>query len=216
MKSFSSDSGLSVFALIPSIGVILFFLFFIYAASLYPGGTQFDKSTQGFDWVNNYWCELATEEAINGQPNAAMPYAVTGMLFLGVGISVFCYLMPVWCESQRPERILLRLGGIITAAFAALLFTEYHHEMLLGFSIFTLLTMVLTLMILFNNSCFWQFIVGLAGLVCVQINNYIYYTRSGIEYLPLLQKLTIAFVLLWVIALNIWFVFYAKRPISSD
>jgi hypothetical protein len=81
MKSFSSDSGLSVFALIPSIGVILFFLFFIYAASLYPGGTQFDKSTQGFDWVNNYWCELATEEAINGQPNAAMPYAVTACFF---------------------------------------------------------------------------------------------------------------------------------------
>jgi hypothetical protein len=45
----------------------------------------------------------------------------------------------------------------------------------------------------------------IGGVVCVLlliINNYIYFSRNFVEVLPLLQKITFAIVLIWIIGLN--------------
>jgi hypothetical protein len=65
--------------LTPILGTLLFVVLYLVASSLYPGGSQVDKGSIGFSWTNNYWCNLLSGNAINGQPNPAKPYAISGM-----------------------------------------------------------------------------------------------------------------------------------------
>ena len=43
----------TLLAYLPIIGILLFWVLFIYAATLYPGGSQADSNSVGYDWVNN-------------------------------------------------------------------------------------------------------------------------------------------------------------------
>src|SRR3954449_6164304 len=66
-----------LWTLLPLFGIILFLLLYFIATLYYPGGAQFDKTTKGFSWTQNYWCNLLNENAINGLPNPARPIAIT-------------------------------------------------------------------------------------------------------------------------------------------
>ncbi|MGB5430515.1 MAG: hypothetical protein WBM94_12640, partial [Eudoraea sp.] len=61
--------------LLPTVGILIFIGLYIYAASLYPGGSQLDSNSLGFDWMNNYWCNLMNENGMNGLENPARPFA---------------------------------------------------------------------------------------------------------------------------------------------
>src|SRR5829696_8591889 len=75
----------------PLAGIMLFVILYIFAAILYPGGSQADKRSIGFSWLNNYWCNLVNEKAINGQVNIAQPLAIFAMFILGLSLAVFWY-----------------------------------------------------------------------------------------------------------------------------
>jgi ABC-type uncharacterized transport system permease subunit len=55
----------------------------------YPGGSQFDKNAIGFDWANNYLCNLFNEKAVNGASNPARFWAISGMFLLCTSIALF-------------------------------------------------------------------------------------------------------------------------------
>lgn len=61
---------------IPFLGIILFSILYYYSSTLYPGGSQADINTIGFDWVNNYWCNLMNEKGMNGELNQARSFAI--------------------------------------------------------------------------------------------------------------------------------------------
>jgi hypothetical protein len=191
--------------LLPSAGITLFFLLFACSAFLYPGGSQADKQTKGFSWQHNYWCELMNSHSMNGLPNPAQPFAVTGIVCLAVGLSAFFITLPDYCKTAVEERIVLKLCGIVATSCAALLFTRFHDIMLAGFSILTFLTLLTGLVILWNNNHKKFFATGAGLLLLIQLNNAMYYTRYRVEHLPWIQKITIILTLLWILAMNLWF-----------
>jgi hypothetical protein len=79
------DMGL----LAPLFGTIVFVCLYLLAAAYYPGGSQADPNAKGFSWLNNYWCNLLNENAMNGQHNSARPMAVTAMAVLGLTLAGF-------------------------------------------------------------------------------------------------------------------------------
>lgn len=54
----------SKWLLFPPTGILIFFMLYVVAALLYPGGSQADKASTGFSWMNNYWCNLLNEKAM--------------------------------------------------------------------------------------------------------------------------------------------------------
>ena len=74
---------------IVSLCILLFILLFIYAASLYPGGSQFDSNAAGFSWKHNYWCNLMNDIAENGMQNPARYYAISANAILCIGCMLF-------------------------------------------------------------------------------------------------------------------------------
>jgi hypothetical protein len=77
--------------LLPIIGCVLFIILYVVAGLLYPGGSGTDKTSVGYNWTKNYWCNLLNNTAINGQINIAKPVAMTAMVILCISLSFFGY-----------------------------------------------------------------------------------------------------------------------------
>ena len=73
-------------ALVSATGVVAFTTLTVYAAHIYPGGTQFDPGTRGFSWGANYFCDLFRARGVNGAPYDGAPFAQVGALAITVAV----------------------------------------------------------------------------------------------------------------------------------
>ena len=188
--------------LIPVIGIVIFVGLYIFSSTLYPGGSQANLNSEGFDWVNNYWCNLMNEKGMNGQPNPAKPYSIIAMIILCLSLMFFfIQFAQIYSKSKIWKRI-IKTSGIISMSFAILIFTKYHDLMTTLSSIFGLFVVIGIIREVYKSKLSTYKITGVICILILGLNNYIYYTQQFIEVLPLLQKITFAIVLLWIIGLN--------------
>lgn len=139
---------------------------------------------------------------MNGQMNSARPYAITAMIILCASLALFFIQFAENFAKNRFWKFTIKIFGVISMTFAVLIFTKYHDLM-------TTLSSVSGVFVVFG--IIWEVyksnlsLFKIGGIVCVLllgVNNYIYYSGNGIEYLPLIQKITFAVVLIWIIGLN--------------
>ena len=76
-------------------GVLGFLLLTGVSALRYPGGTQADRSSEGYAFFGNYWCDLYRSQALNGEDHAVgAQLAQVGAL--AVVLAIFAGL---WCAT---------------------------------------------------------------------------------------------------------------------
>lgn len=185
--------------MLPVGGTILFAALYFLAACFYPGGSQADANTRGFSWVNNYWCNLLNEKAINGQPNSARPVALLAMIVLSVALSAFWLLFAANSRIGKMLRYIIGVSGVLSMVIGFFLFTATDHDMVTNLaSAFGLVAVIGTLAGLYTMKCRGLFVYGLINLVLVAANNYVYYNKELLLYLPVVQKITFAAFLIWV------------------
>ena len=188
-------------------GIVLFVILYVVAAALYPGGSQFDRQAEGFSWTNNYWCTLLDKQAINGQYNTARPYATTAMIVLCLSLQIFWFLIPVYLETGKTLKWIIRVSGILAMTIGFLLITNLNHDTITNLaSLFGLVATTGTFIGLYKAKWYGLFVFGMVNLLLVALNNYFYYTPGAIRYLPVVQKITFAAFLVWVcsIAINMY------------
>lgn len=200
--------------LFPIIGIILFFALYVYASSLYPGGSQWDEEATGFDWEHNYWCNLLNEYAINGQYNPARRTAIGALFILCISLGVFFLNFGRTYVSFGKWKKLIPTAGILSMMFASLVFTKYHDLMTTLSSVFGFIAVLGIIIETYRSHNQLLKIWGVIAIFLLGLNNYIYYTENFIETLPVLQKLTFLIVLLWVIVCSV--MLYKKAKILSD
>jgi len=187
---------------IPVIGILIFMILYIYSSKLYPGGSQADLNSEGFDWFNNYWCNLTNEKGMNGQQNPARPFAISAMIILCTSLMIFfIQFANVYAENYFWKQI-IKLGGILSMLFAILIFTKHHDLMTIISSFFGLFVVVGIIKEIYRSQLSNYKISGVICLFLLGLNNYIYYSGQFIEWLPLLQKITFGVVLIWIIGLS--------------
>lgn len=194
----------NILVLIPFLGTILFVLLYVVAALLYPGGSQVDEKAIGFSWINNYWCNLINERAINGEPNPAKPLAMAGMIVLCVSLAFFWILFPNHINLQTKLKRVIQITGLLAAVIAFLLFTNMDHDLITYLaSGFGLIATVGTFIGLYKQRWFGLFLFGLMNMLLVGLNNYVYYTKGLIIYLPVIQKISFATFLIWICCIDV-------------
>lgn len=201
--------------LTPIFGTLLFVILYFIATLFYPGGSQVDKNSVGFSWLNNYWCNLLNEQAINGQYNPAKPIAITAMFILCLTLILFWFLFPTYVMVSRKLAIAIKVFGSSAMAIGFLLFTNINHDLITNLaSCFGVITTIGVLIALYKIK--WQllFVFGLLNLSLVGINNYVYYTKGLIVYLPVVQKITFALFLAWICSIDI-ILFYKQRNTAN-
>jgi hypothetical protein len=188
----------SVLLLLPPFGSLLFVLLYVIATLYYPGGSLFDKSAKGFQWTQNYWCNLLNEEALNGMPNTARPFALGAMFVLAVSLVFFWYLFPLHVGLTKPRRLVIQLSGLMAMVIGVFVFTGFHDVVINVAGCFGLIAFGGTFAGLYHLR--WQklFWTGLFIPVLIGLNNFLYYHIALQHYLPLVQKLTFLYVLTWV------------------
>lgn len=179
-------------------GIPLFVVLYICASFYYPGGSQADSQSKGFSWINNYWCNLLNDTAINGQANDAKPLAITAMAVLCVSLAAFWYFFP---KISLQTKLLIRITqftGVAAMVTALLLNSSLDHDLITNLaSMFGLVAVVGTLIGLRRLKWYPLFWFGVVNVLLVLLNNYLYYSPELILYLPLVQKISFAAFLVW-------------------
>ncbi len=209
-----SDKTNNILVLTPIFGTLIFVVLYVIATLLYPGGSQVNKNSVGFSWTNNYWCNLLNENAINGQPNPAKPVAMTGMFVLCLTLTFFWFLFPKHIHLNKKLKLVIQISGTLAMTIAFFLFTNSNHDLVTNLaSMFGLIATVGTFVGLYKTKWFGLFAFGLFNILLVGLNNYVYYTKGLIVYLPVIQKITFAAFLIWIccIDLNLYYGQTAKK-----
>ncbi len=181
-------------------GILLFLLFYVIAAALYPGGNAFNTTATGFSWRYNYWCNLLNETAINGSPNPGARFAQAGMFVLSLSLSLFFISAPSRLQLKDGLKQLIRLTGIAAMVTALLLGSSLPHDWITNLaSGLGLIAMGGLLVGIYRNRLWLFFWWALFNLVLVAVNNWLYLDPDLILYLPVVQKISFASFLLWML-----------------
>lgn len=196
----------NIWILTPLIGSFLFVILYVIAAILYPGGSGADKTAIGYSWTDNYWCNLLSEKAINGQTNTARPVAVTAMFILGLSLSSFWILFPALTQLKKDHQLFIQVAGTVCMLTSSLLLTRIDHDLAVNTSsAFGLVAMIGTLIALYQLKWKWLFAMGLFDLLLAALNNYLYHSNE-MMYLPVVQKFSFLSFLIWFsfISINLY------------
>ena len=195
-----------IWILTPFVGSILFVILYVIAAFLYPGGSGADKTAISYSWTDNYWCNLLSEKAINGQTNTARPVAVTAMFILCLSLASFWILFPALVQLKKNHTLLIQLSGTACMLTSFLLLTGIDHDLAINTSsAFGLIALLGTLVALYQLKWKWLFVIGLFDLFLVALNNYLYHSNE-MMYLPVVQKISFLSFLIWFsfISINLY------------
>ena len=188
---------------LPTIGIIIFICIYIYASNLYPGGSQADINSMGFDWSNNYWCNLMRENGLNGVKNDARPIALIGIILLCGSMIVFFFQFANHFERNLNWRMAIKISGILAMLSASFIFTEYHDIMTTILSICGIVVIIGMIRALYLNQSILLMVMGILCMIIVGLNNFFYYSEDLIQYSPVVQKCAFVLILSWTIILNI-------------
>ena len=203
MANLKQHRALVFWKLIPVFGSALFLLLYLVATLYYPGGTYLNKSSQGFSWTQNYWCNLLSEYAINGQRNPARPIAFIAMVVLCLTISFFWYEFPKWAGLAVRRRLIVQASGFVSMAISVLIFTNLHDSIVNVAGAFGLIALAGTLIGLRKLGWTSLFYMGLLAVVLIGLNNLLYYQKDPMHYLAVVQKITFLYFLVWICLIDL-------------
>lgn len=183
------------------IGLAVSMTFLLISTYYYPGGSQQDKNSLGFDWANNYLCNLFNEKAVNGAYNPARFLAIGGMFFLCISVALFFVRFSKKIPTKKEANI-IQYSGIGAMSCAFLLVTPYHDLMTIFASTFGLLTIFYITVFTFKSKLTFFKYLSVVCLVILYLNNYIYYTQNGLRWLPILQKVSLLSIIIWLLGLE--------------
>jgi hypothetical protein len=183
---------------IPLAGMAVFIVLYFVAAHAYPGGSQANPYREGFDWLNNYWCDLIARSGKNGQSNPARPVALTAMIVLFSSLSVFWFILPGFFRESRFSRLLIGYTGVVSMLVLVFVFTEHHDAVILTGGTISAVPFAGTLRELYINRWRFLFLFGCFCLAIILLNFYIYLSGWLLSLLPLIQKITMVFFIGWI------------------
>ena len=189
--------------LLPTVGILIFIGLYIYAANLYSGGSQLDSNSLGFDWMNNYWCNLMNENGMNGLENPARPFAILALIILCSSLALFFLQFAKYFMEKGIWKSIIQILGTLSMISSVLIFTKYHDIMTTISSILGVLVVVGIIRAIYKSNLTVFKISGMVCIILLGINNLIYYSGNYVEYLPLIQKITFGMVLIWIVGLNL-------------
>ncbi len=196
------------------VGILAAFFFLFLATVYYPGGSLQDAKASGFDWQHNYLSHLFPAKAVNDAENAARPWAVAGMLLL-MGSFALCFHRFAKKIPQKGAAKVVRYAGVGAMLFMCAAVTPYHDALLPLAIALMLLTMFYVTVFLFRSDL--HVLKALSAICMLMIYGFIYLhsTRSLLEILPVVQKVSLGLITSWVLALEYFTTGADFQPVAA-
>lgn len=182
-------------------GIVIALVFLFISIGLYPGGSQHDEMTVGFDWRHNYLSNLLNPIAVNGADNPARTWAVCGVLFLCASAALVFVRLSAKIPHKSSANI-IRYAGV-GAMLTALLAATPLHDLAMSISgTLLMLTLFYATVFIFKTKRYWLKALSVAYLVTLYSTAIIYFTQTGLAYLPVVQKLNLFVAIAWLLGLE--------------
>lgn len=191
----------STFKNLPVYLTTLFFVLYIFATFMYPGGHHLDNGFEGFSWIHNYWCDLTSDIAQNGQVNSAKPIAILALFIAALSLGITWSILPTVLGHSR-DIALAKWLGILAVICGATVFTPLHEFAIYFGGAFAGIGIAIVIRQLYLQQRFRLFYFGVCTLISMLANISIYTTKFCINALPLLQKFTFALVFIWFLLIT--------------
>lgn len=196
-----SNKKLAIY--LPVIGIGLYFILFVYSASKYPGGSRINPEFIGFDWTHNYWCDLMAKQSYNGIKNAARPSAIAAWII--VCLSILCIFLKAVNQFYPTGKwnTIFKITSILSAFIGILSFTDYH-DLAVGvcFPFGATTAIALTVGLLKSNMTVFKYSVWFP-LILLSASFYSYFTNTALQYLGVLQKISLLVTMAWLVGFYI-------------
>lgn len=171
------------------------------ATTFYPGGSEFDKTSIGYNWKTNYISNLFGEKAVNGVDNDARYWAIAGMLFLSASFAVFFIKFSKKIPVKSAASV-IKYVGVISMIFTFLIATPLHDLMVtLSSTMFLIGLFYITVFIFKSKRHLLKFLCSICLLVFYS-TLYIYGFGQYLNFLPVMQKITFAVTIITIICLE--------------
>ena len=132
------------------LGIIISISLLLIATLYYPGGSQFDKTSIGYDWKNNYISNLFSEKAVNGSDNTSRFWAIGGMIFLSASFAIFFIEFSKKIPAKGAAKI-IKYFGASAMLFTFLIVTPLHDIMITIASTMTLVSIFYITVFVFKS-----------------------------------------------------------------
>lgn len=188
--------------LFPLIGIGIFVILYILASFYYPGGSNLDHQSTGFDWLKNYWCDLTMPIAKNGSVNTSRPIALCAMVVLCISLATFWYYLPYMFPSMKYKKW-IRSFGISAMAITFFLFTDLHDTIIHVAGLMGIIALIFTFSGLYQNNLLRFFYFGIFCMAMMLFNYFIYELNYMIIAQPVIQKINFTLFLSWICVMNV-------------
>ena len=182
-------------------GIIISLSLLVIATFYYPGGSQFDKSSVGYDWKNNYISNLFNEKAVNGSENTARFWAVGGMFFLSVSFAIFFIEFSKKIPSKGAAKV-IKYVGASCMLFTFLIATPLHDMMVtVSSTMFLIGIFYITVFVFKSRLHVFKFLCA-ACLLVFYTSLYLYGSGYYRKFLPVMQKITFGITIILILGLR--------------
>lgn len=176
----------------------LFLLLHLAAALLYPGGNFLQPGAGDYSLMRNFWCDLMEREAWNGRPNPGRPFALASLAALALAIvGHWTHLGLGRFRPGRPRWLHFVLGLLALAAFVRI---PVDHDLAVKGGILLGSLAFLWLVGRQVTNAHWGGATCAFSIWLLLIANFaVWETGRLIAWLPMLQKVTIILVAVWML-----------------
>lgn len=182
--------------LIPLLGISLFCLLYIVAASLYPGGSEANQIAKGFSWMHNYWCDLLESRARNGTANPAQPIALAAWLVLSLSLVLFWLFLPRLFGTTTIKHRIIQYAGVISSFLGFFIITKHHDDVITASASFGAIALITTMLAL-KEGRYYELFRLMALCFLIALINYILFATEVLSgSLPVFQKMAFVVCLL--------------------
>lgn len=184
------------------LGFALSILCLVMASHHYPGGSPKDPNSIGFSWTENYISDMLEYKAVNGDDNPARPLAVAGSVLMGLsaGLGFLRFSRKLVLKKLS---IVIKYGGLFFALSSTLVTIPVLHFPMVnvGIVVNLLVSFYITVTLLKSRLTTFK-VLSVLFLASFYGAAYMFSTQSGLEYMPLVQKVTHLFQIAWVLGLE--------------
>jgi hypothetical protein len=184
-----------------SIGLAAALALLFTSTVFYPGGSQHDENAVGFSWQHNYLSNLLNPVAVNRQDNAALPWAVGGLLVLCAAVAVFFVRFSKKIPQKAAENV-VKYAGAGSMIFAVFTATPYHDLAVRLSGTLLMLGIFYITVFIFKSRLRLPKVLSALVLLALYACSFIYYSSTFLEILPIAQKVNLLLSVGWVVALE--------------
>lgn len=192
-------TGIKYLPYFPIFGMGLYVLVFTFAAAAYPGGSINQPHASAYSFYHNFLCDAMNPITQSGSINNARFVAIISHLILSFTMISFFYILPKIFLVKNRNTKLIAFFGISTMTVFIFMYTEYHDLIVTITGVLGTIALIPFFIELHNykNKGLKQLAYLCYALSVIVF--FIFETKIGFYYLPILQKITFGMDAWWVI-----------------